>query len=266
MKRQATLLASSVSISACLIACGGEPFTDGGPAVDAGSSGNMINFDAAHAPAPDTGNNTPPTQVDSGMPDPVPHTDAAVHEDAGNVDAAILTDASGAVSDAGHPIVGDDAQAPSPEASTPPPPPTCGTAPSDGLWICFVLEHETSKGFIGFAGSNPPQGVPVGQYWNDPMIGSTGPCVASSRSLNVYWCRSAAVTGSMIQFAPGIHSTASGPTSVYACDTQSCLGTVVVSLDRTEIGAMRKGSVSGVLHQTAHYAPPSQMDLWFTVP
>lgn len=261
MKRHAIKLASSVSVSACLIACGGERFSTGDPAVDAGASGNMITFDGSHPSAPDTGSKTPPHRAD-----------AAVHADAGTVDAAAPTDDADAVSDAGHPIVGDDAQAPSPEASAPPPdsgtlpPPTCGTAPSDGLWICLVLEHEASKGFIGFAGSNPPQGVPVAQYWNDPMIGSTGACVASSSSQNVTWCRSAAMSGSTVQFAPGIHATASGPTSVYACDTQSCLGTVVVSLGGTEIGAMRNGIVSGVLHETAHYAPPSQMDLWFTVP
>ncbi|MFA5185972.1 MAG: hypothetical protein WC551_05770 [Patescibacteria group bacterium] len=143
-------------------------------------------------------------------------------------------------------------------------PDDCGQAPIDGLWICVIVPHIKVCGTVGVAGANPPQGQAVDTYWNDPMIVTGGPCVATSSTEDFVLCKLPAPPTTKVQFAPGLHD-ASGPTTPdrFACDSQNCRGRVHVYKNGGEVGGMQNSAASGIVTLVPHQG---RLDIEFIAP
>ncbi|MBI5654970.1 hypothetical protein HZC53_04965 [Candidatus Uhrbacteria bacterium] len=143
-------------------------------------------------------------------------------------------------------------------------PDDCGQIPNSGLWICVIVPHIDACGTVGVAGANPPLGLLVDTYWNDPMIVTGGPCIAPSNSEDSILCKLQAPPLTTVQFAPGLHN-GSGPTipDRFACDGQTCRGRVHVYKDGTEVGGMQNSAASGIVTLVAHQG---RLDIAFTAP
>lgn len=143
-------------------------------------------------------------------------------------------------------------------------PEDCGQVPSSGLWICVIVPHIKTCGTVGIAGSNPPLGLLVDTYWNDPMIVTGGPCIAPSNSEDSILCKLQAPSLTTVQFVPGLHN-GSGPTipDRFACDSQGCRGRVHVYKDGNEVGGMQNSTASGIVSLVQHQG---RKDLAFTAP
>jgi len=140
----------------------------------------------------------------------------------------------------------------------------CGKISPTGLWICYSLPHRAACGVVGLAGSNPPVGMPVSVYFNDPMVAIGKKCVAGNPASSFVLCGLPAPSGTTVEFAPGLH-TLQGPTisGRFACDSVGCKGRAVVIKDGKIIGTMQNASTSGKL---SFKIRNGRKDIVFTAP
>ncbi|MFA5185973.1 MAG: hypothetical protein WC551_05775 [Patescibacteria group bacterium] len=258
--KQLAIIMLSVSVIA---ACGGAEFsTSPGIDQDAAEAAESGKDSKPEAEAEDAGH-------DAKSEDPMP--DATAEEaDAPIPEAAIEAGPDTVEPDVIEPdVVGPDVV--QPDADPCPDggilaagPDDCGQAPSSGLWVCIIVPHTKACGTVGAAGANPPLGLLVDTYWNDPMIVTGGPCIAPTNSEDAILCKLQAPSLTTVQFAPGLHN-GSGPTipGRFACDDQGCRGRVRVYKDGTEVGGMENSTTSGILTMVPHQG---RKDLAFTAP
>lgn len=260
------LMLAMTFIVACLTpACGGDEFSaeqggssgTGGAAGASGSSGSggtTATGGSSGSSGSGGSSGTGGASADAGEEDAAEDAapDTADAADAAEADAAEEPDAADAeICPDGGILSGG--------------PVDCGQPPATGLAICIVLAHDATCGFIGAAGGNPPQGQAVDPYYNDPMIVVGGPCMATAAGQDTVLCQSPAPKSTLVQFAPGLHGSANGPTvpGRYACDGQACRGKVFVYKDGAVVGSLQNGTASGILKLVAY---KGRLDLSFIAP
>lgn len=261
-------LAISVLFALGIAACGGAEFSAGPtPVEDAATNQDAIQPEEAGKDANhdiDTGDAGQDTKPEGSIPDADAGEDGDVQSTEVGPEASPeaepdVTEET-AVPESGTDAA-DEPDAVGPDATEPDADPCpnggilnvapgdCGTIPSSGIWICYVLPHAPICGTVGLAGGNPPNGLAPDPYYHDPMVASGGPCVAGSDQDGFVLCKVPAPSGTKVYGTAGLHQP-NGPTldGRFACDAQNCRGRAIVYKDGTEIGGMQNSAGYGVVN------------------